>query len=67
MTKAQIENLKTEVAKYEKWLKHHEEDVKIGHNQLQKVKTCAGSSGQNWANVLNDVDKIFAQAYREEL
>lgn len=60
-----MENLKLAVAKYESWLKKNDEAVKIGQDLLNKVKTCSGSTGSNWSLVLNDVDRLFAQAYRE--
>lgn len=67
LTKDQMQNLKDAVAKYESWLKKHEDSAKQGIELLNRVKTCSSSSGNNWSLVLSDVDRLFAQAYRENL
>lgn len=60
-----MDTLKTCVSKYEAWLKRDDESKKQGQELLNRVKTCSGSNGSNWSLVLADVDRLFAQAYRE--
>lgn len=65
LSKEQMLTLKEAVVRYESWLKKHEDSMKQGQELLNRVKTCAGTSGNNWAAVQTDVDKLFAQAYKE--
>jgi hypothetical protein len=66
LTKAQMTNLRDAVKSYERWLKADEKHRQEGDELLKKVKTCAASSGNNWQQVVNDVNGLFANAFREQ-